>query len=410
MTPSSGQPPAVALPDLSGTATSLSGRGKPSHSTIIIATWLATRLLMVAALMLTMHQRNWTAGQALANWDVAHFMSIASTGYANTSEVAFFPVIPAIMAVLGALGIPMAIGGALVSWIASLVAAFAMQRLGGIHAAVIWLLVPMAVFTTVGYTEAVFCALAFWAWVLARQGRWAWVAALASVACLTRVSGLFLVGGLGLLALFGGEPTPPGTTPAKKTAAGNGAGRNQAGWRERLMHCVWLVIPLLVVFGYAAYLHSITGAWDSWYSAQREEWGRAWTSPFTSLENTVNAVTRYSAGSEPSMGVMFAFEIAAMAIGLTTSIGCLVRKAWAQAGYVLVQVFAFSITTWFMSVNRAILLWFPLFIGVGTWFSFRPRAAAGRATKVALVAVLVGADLILMFWWAWLFYNGKWAS
>ncbi len=38
------------------------------------------------------------------------------------------------------------------------------------------------------------------------------------------------------------------------------------------------------------------------------------------------------------------------------------RPLWAEASWVGVQVLAFSLSYWFFSVNRATLLWFPLWI------------------------------------------------
>ncbi|WP_271290729.1 mannosyltransferase family protein [Propionibacterium freudenreichii] len=371
-----------------------------SRTVAIVAAWLATRLVMGAALLLAMRQSGLTPARALGNWDVQHYMLIATSGYADPKEMAFFPALPMVMRLLDAVGVPMAIGAAAVSQLASLVAAFAMERLGGLNAAIVWLLAPMAVFTTVGYTEALFCAVAFWAWVLARRGRWGWVAVLASVACLTRISGLFLVGGLGLLALFGGEPTVAGAEPAKRVGS----------WSQRLRNLAWLVVPLAVLAAFAVYLYTLSGHWDSWLSAQRAGWQREWTSPWDSLHNTLAATNEARWPTETTRAWIFRFEIISMAIGCLTALGCLVRRAWAQAGYVAVQVFAFSIATWFMSVNRADLLWFPLFIGVGSWLGRRPHGATARTVRTAVVGVLIAADLLLMFWWARLFYLGHWAS
>ena len=49
-------------------------------------------------------------------------------------------------------------------------------------------------------------------------------------------------------------------------------------------------------------------------------------------------------------------------VGALLSVLLLWRRRWAQAGYVGVQVFAFATSYWFMSVNRAVLLWFPLWL------------------------------------------------
>ncbi len=58
----------------------------------------------------------------------------------------------------------------------------------------------MAVFLAAPYAEALFAALAFWAWLLARRGAWVWAGLLAAGATLVRVNGLFLA--IGLVVLF----------------------------------------------------------------------------------------------------------------------------------------------------------------------------------------------------------------
>ncbi len=90
----------------------------------------------------------------------------------------------------------MAVSGVIISTLCSAIAAAALYRLGGPWAAVAWLFAPTAVFTTVPYTESLFCAAAFWAWERARSDRWLAAAVLASIACTVRVSGVFLVGAL----------------------------------------------------------------------------------------------------------------------------------------------------------------------------------------------------------------------
>ena len=101
----------------------------------------------------------------------------------------------------------------------SAVAAVALLRLGGPWAAVAWLFAPTAVFTTVPYTESLFCAAAFWAWERARADRWAAAAVLAAVACTVRVSGLFLLGALAVMVLTSPRPRPARAGPSARLAA-----------------------------------------------------------------------------------------------------------------------------------------------------------------------------------------------
>ena len=71
---------------------------------------------------------------------------------------------------------------------------------------------------------------------------------------------------------------------------------------------------------------------------------------------------------------------------------------------------AFSLSYWFFSVNRATLLWFPLWILLGRWVAWRPRAGSTRLAHRVLVGVAFGAEIVLMLWWSWLFFTGHWAS
>ncbi len=133
------------------------------------------------------------------NWDVQHFTRLAAGGYladADGTLMAFFPGLPVLLSLFAEVGIPMTLAGVVLSLVGSAVAAAALLRLGGPWAAVAWLFAPTAVFTTVPYTESLFCAAAFWAWERARSGRWLAAALTCAAACTVRVSGLFLIGAL----------------------------------------------------------------------------------------------------------------------------------------------------------------------------------------------------------------------
>jgi hypothetical protein len=285
------------------------------------------------------------------------------------------------------LGVPVAISGVVMSLVGSLVAALALRRLGGVWAAVLWLFAPTAVFTTVPYTESLFCAAAFWAWERARAGRWGAVAALAGAACTFRVSGLFLIGALAVLAA---------TTPGS--------------WRERLRRLPWLLIPSAVLGAFIVYLHTLTGSWTAWYTAQTTGWVREFTWPWQSFLNTIPAILPGAYADHPWWAAVFRAEMISMFTGGLVTVWCLAKRRWAEASWVGVQVLAFSLSYWFFSVNRAVLLWFPLWIMLAQWVTWRPRTTPLRvAHRVALV--VFGVFLVAtMLWWSWLFFTGHWAS
>lgn len=374
---------------------------------LVMKTWLGTRALLalvLAVVVMTGHSLE----AAISNWDVQHFMTIARDGYADSLEMAFFPGLPLVMRAGALIGVPMPVTGAVLALICSLLAAVALFRIGGTVPACLWLIAPTAVFTTVGYTEAPFCAAAFWAWERARAGKWWPAAGLAALACTLRVSGLFLVGALAVMAVLGDGQWRDGR-------AGRSArpiNRKPAAVAERLAP---LLLPLAVLAGYVVYLHSLTGSWTAWFQAQDRGWGRGFTTPMESLRNTIPATVtstwRSVYGADAgAVAMLFRLEILAMVVGIATTLYCLLRRRWASAAWVGIQVIAFSIGHWFMSVNRAVLLWFPLFIAIGELTRGPSRPVGLKLFWRWLVLIAVVLDLAVMAWWGWLFYSGKWSS
>lgn len=357
----------------------------------VVQAWLGSRgLIALVALLLALHEGR-RVTDMVSNWDVQHFTLLAEGGYLAEPDnilMAFFPGLPALLAAGLALGVPVAIGGVVLSLACSGVASAALSRLGGPWAAVIWLFAPTAVFTTVPYTESLFCAAAFWAWERARADRWVAAALLATAACTVRVSGLFLVGALGVMILTAG-----GLSVA-----------------DRIRRAAWLLLPAAAILAFATYLHALTGSWTAWYTAQSTGWVRQLTTPWQSFLNTIPAVVPGAYADHPWWAAVFRGEMVSMAVGLAVTIWCLTRRLWAEASWVGVQVLAFSLSYWFFSVNRATLLWFPLWIMLARWGSRRPAGAVPALAHRVLVVVGFGLSVVAMSWWSWLFFTGHWAS
>ena len=368
---------------------------------LVVQAWLASRgLIALVALVLAV-----TTGRSLtdmvSNWDVQHFARLAAGGYwadADGTLMAFFPGFPGLLALGLGLGIPVAVTGVVVSLLCSTVAAAALYRLGGPAAAVAWLFAPTAVFTVVPYTESLFCATAFWAWERARSDRWVAAAVLAAAACTVRVSGLFLLGALAVMVL---------TTPQVAAAL-------------RARRLALLLLPAAVIVAFATYLHALTGSWTAWYAAQSTGWVRGFTWPWQSFRNTIPAIVPGAYADHPWWAAVFRGEMVSMAVGVLVVIWCLVRSVralrvgerplWAEASWVGVQVLAFSLSYWFFSVNRATLLWFPLWILLAEWSRRRPLRTGSAVTHRTLVGLAFALEVVLMLWWCWLFFTGHWAS
>lgn len=382
--------------------------GSDQPLVLLAQVFLLSRLAMAVVGGIVMIRNRRTFTDIAANWDVQHFMEIARQGYKNPTDPAFFPGWPLVLGRVRDLGIPMDRGGMVISVALSIVAALALYRLAGPKlgpwAAGLWLIAPTAIFTVVPYTESLFCALAFWAWERAKARQWWTMGVLAALACTVRVSGLFLVGALAILIL---------TRPRE----GKGAARR----RPSMWPLLWLLLPLAALFLYADYQHTRTGDWVAWYHAQTSGWSRAmpanqplWKTllmaPITSFQGTLPGILPGAYADHPGWAWIIRGEVVSMFVGTMSTVVLLLRRRWAEASWIGVQVYAFCLSTWWMSVNRAVLLWFPLWILLAEFCAWKPRNSTGASVHRVVVAVGVVTSFVVSLIWATFFYLGMWAS
>jgi hypothetical protein len=347
----------------------------------VAATWLAGR---VAALLLAF-AGVWMLGSTMSGnvpaylsrweqWDAHLFIEWArfGPGYRSHSAhlEAFFPGEPLALRAVHAVGASYVLAGLVISAVAGLVAVLALGRLAdfdsgpvaGIRAPLYLALSPYAVFLVAGYSEALFLAFAVPSWLAARRGRWVAAGVLAGGAALVRIDGLFL--GIALLAEW------------LIARAG----------RRRPREVAALIVPWLVTAGYFLYLHAVTGDWLAWSHAQREGWGRSFTAPWTALHTTWDAATSPMQGTAYEWS--FRADIVAVFVGLALTITLLVLRRWGEAIYVGIQVVALATSSYYLSVARSTLLWFPLWLLLARWSVSRRWLHVGYlAVAPALMAL-----------------------
>lgn len=358
--------------------------------------WLAvTRaaifLLSVSAPLLLNPNKDYpNVWNAFLQWDVAHFAAIAEHGYANGEPsgaplAAFFPGFPMLMRLLHAVGIGYVLAGVLISLVASGFAGIALARLAehefpvlrrqGSKAALLWFAAPVGVFLAAPYTEALFCALAFPAWLNARKGRWVHASVLVALSCTVRISGVFLAVALAVEFL----------TSRKRD------------WRR----LPWLALPAIPVLGFFAYLESVHGTWKAWQKAQEDGWEREFTWPWFSLWHTIEAAQRgHFSADRTDWTWMFRAELVALLVGLALLTWLLVRRSWGEAVWIATTLGAFATSFWFYSLTRATLLWWPLWIGLAVLAERRPwlgRLYLALAVPIAAI-------------WAASFFTGRWSG
>ncbi|MFI7059860.1 mannosyltransferase family protein [Kribbella sp. NPDC050124] len=361
----------------------------------VLGWWLVTRaallLLAISAPLLFNRGKDYpNVWRAWLQWDVWHLNAVAEFGYANGEPsgaplAAFFPGFPALVRLVSYTGIGYVAAGIVVSAVASAVAAVYLARLAqyefpqlkdlGPVAALVWFAAPVGVFLAAGYTEALFCAFAFPAWLAARQGRWARAAILVAMASTVRVSGIFLA--FALLVEF--------VTSKKRD------------W----LSLPWLALPAVPVLGFMAYLKQIHGSWFAWQDAQEKGWAREFTWPWTSIWHTIEAASKGHFAAERSDWTwMFRAEMVTLVIGLLLLAWLVWRRSWGEAAWVAATVGAFCTSFWIYSLTRATLLWWPLWIGLAVLV--QRKRWLGRlylALAIPLAAV-----------WAAGFFTGRWTG
>ncbi|MCZ4099903.1 hypothetical protein C8250_021550 [Streptomyces sp. So13.3] len=333
-------------------------------------------------------------------WDWSYFVRIAQYGYFGSPDgsasappdnrEAFFPGLPLLLRAVHTVVPSWTVAGLLISLVAGAVAVLALARIArlhlaakntetgegdpGEHAVFFLLLSPCAVFLAVGYTEALFLALALPAWLAAKKGRWPLAAVLACCATTVRISGLFLAAALAVEFL------------------------TATGLRDRLRALPWLALPALPAFAYTWYLHARTGDWMAWKHAQERGWFRQFHTPREAWQNTWDSA--FSHAQTTGYAFMFRAELVAMVVGLLLLARLLQRRRWPEAAYIALTLWALGTSYWYMSIPRATLLWWPLWTGLARWALHHPWI---RTAYVCLSAPLMTVLAVA-------FTSGRWAG
>lgn len=318
------------------------------------------------------------------SWDATILRSIAQFGYdgypehyADEDVAAFFPGFPLVLRVVHLLVPSWTAAGLVVSLVAGVVACVYLGRLAsedGVESgwAVVGLVLsPYAVFLAAGYSEALFLAVALPGWWAARHGRWAAASLLVAAACTVRVSGLFLA--LALVVQWAVTSRAPRALP-------------------------WLVAPFLALAGYAAYLRWLSGDWLRWVHAQEHGWNRSFAWPWEAFRTTWDAA--WHGSYAPEYVWSFRAEVAAVLVGVVVTLVLVRRRAWGEATYVGLSVGALATSSFYLSVARATLLWFPLWLLLGSALERRPWVRWGY---VVVSTPLMAAGVLT-------FHSGAWVG
>ena len=322
-------------------------------------------------------------GQAWDQWDARHYLYLATHGYGAVGDarnlIAFFPLYPALISAVSAVGLPARTSALLISNVAGVVAAILLYEVARVdgheraawRAAAFFTVFPTAYFLLVGYTEALFCALTFGSVLAARRQRWLWAGLLGGLAAASRLTGLALLPFL-LIELVAAR---------------------------RALRSLWRLIvpPLLVALGFCTYLLTnllVLGDPLAFVAVQRDHWAHSLAAPWRGLAGAVNGITWRVPWEKLTVG---GGEIAGgIAAYLATGLSWL-RLRPADAVYATVVTVMVTFLPFWLSIPRYLLGMYPLFL------------LAGRITRRWLYLPLVALSFVALVVFGLAFGRGYWA-
>ncbi|MGP4000299.1 hypothetical protein [Streptomyces sp. 8N706] len=232
-------------------------------------------------------------------WDSLWYARVATQGYGYEvrlpdgdihSNLAFFPLMPGLewlISTVGPLSVPDA--GLLVSWLASLFAAWGIHAIGtllygrraGLVLAVLWGAYPTAFVQSMAYTETLFTALAAWSVYAVLRRRWVWAGGLAVLAGLTRPSAAAVVAAIWipaavLLIREYRDGTRPGELLRRHRRVLAGVVLAPLGW---LGYVVYVAVRNGSPFAY----FEVQGRWGNGFDGGRALAGFVWKNLTTNL-------------------------------------------------------------------------------------------------------------------------------
>ena len=308
---------------------------------------------------------------------------------------------------------------------------------------------PAAVFLAIGYTEALFLAFAVPGWLAARRGQWVRAGVLVAFACTIRINGLFVLAGV-VVMFLASRPSRRDWTRSPALLLPLAAAGAYAAYLKDITGD-WL-----------GWLHAEQRGWSRSFTNPITAWRTSWNNAFGSGfsggrggggggrrgggggtrpgatggggtaggfgggtgSGTGNGFagggggtggfggggsgtgTGTGGGQAALAGVgtfdewAFRLELLAAVVGVGTVVWLGWRRRWAELVYVGISVFALVTSSYYMSIPREMLLWWPLWVGAAIWM-------AGRRWATIAYAAVSGS---LMIGVALLYFSGQWAG
>jgi Gpi18-like mannosyltransferase len=311
-------------------------------------------------------------------WDAVHYLDIGTSGYHGT-DMAFFPLLPLLIGILGKVMANHLIAGLVISNVALFFALLFLYKLVEhefdrtvARRAIFYISIfPTAVFFSAVYTESLFLMLTVASFYYMRERRWWLAGAIGLLASLTRIEGVLLA-----------VPFAIEWWSAYRENAVAGV--------KNLVPIV--LIPLGLVF-FMAYLWVLNGD-PLYFSHVQSHWNRQLAAPWTSIGNSFHKIAT-AVGPQTVAQQILELVFTALMIGVLAG-GWRKLKA-SYVAYMGLSILMPLCTSSLMSMPRFALVLFPMFVILALWGG-RPRI---NNAIVALSLPLLGLFTVLFADWYW---------
>jgi hypothetical protein len=319
-------------------------------------------------------------------WDAVHYLDISQHGYYGT-DMAFFPLYPALIHLAGLFIGNDLIAGLLISNVAFFFGLLFFYKLvehqytrAVAHRAVFYISIfPTAVFFSAVYTESLFFALTVASFYYIREHKWLTAGIVGALAALTRVEGVFLL--------------VPYAIEVFSAARAAGFARFFALPR-RLVRIVLGGIAMPLGLGaYMGWLWVLHGD-PLYFSHVQTHWDRHLAPPWVAVAHAYKVIA--SAKSTISVSNE-SIEIAFTILMIVLVLAGIRRLRPSFTAYMALSIIIPMSTSSLMSMPRFALVLFPMFIILALW--------GGRSwvnnTIVAFFLPLLGLFTVLFADWYW---------
>ena len=318
-------------------------------------------------------------------WDAVHYLDIASRGYYGT-DMAFFPLYPALINFVGRFIGNDLIAGLLISNIALFFGLLFFYKLAEhqfnrqvAHRAIFYMSIfPTSFFFSAVYTESLFFALTVASFYYIREHKWLTAGLIGALAALTRSEGVLLVVPFGIELVAAAR-----TTPLKRFFA--------PARMQRVL--VGLVAIPLGLGLYMAWLWVLQGD-PLYFSHVQANWNRHLALPWVAAINAYKIVTHsHSVLETANESIEIVFTLLLIAVTIAGAF----RLRLSYTVYAALSILIPISTASLMSMQRFALVVFPMFLVLALWGS---RSWVNSAI-VAFSLPLLGLFTVLFADWYW---------